>query len=165
MYGLWEKMINLDAVGWASWVQAIGSVIAILASGFIASWQARNQFASALRLQKYNEFKNNTINLVAINASMTHLNGIFGELLADIREQIKPTKGKSKLKKGTYKIAKRPYYKNELETAYSDISKIMIQEFQSADLINSYIKIRSRIWQFLNLSAIQIGEVQRVDNL
>ena len=41
---------NLTSSEWASWVQAIGSIAAIIGAIFIAGWQTRRQHLDALRL-------------------------------------------------------------------------------------------------------------------
>lgn len=46
------KLNNGDKAGW---IQALGSVFAILASGLIAAWQAKSQYKNSLRLQRIQE--------------------------------------------------------------------------------------------------------------
>lgn len=43
---------NLSSSDWASWVQAIGSILAIFGAGAVAVWQSRAQHTSALAIQK-----------------------------------------------------------------------------------------------------------------
>lgn len=45
-------MNDLSKSDWASWVQAFGAIAAILASGAIATLQARRQYTDAARLQR-----------------------------------------------------------------------------------------------------------------
>ena len=43
---------NLTSSEWASWVQAIGTIVAVMGAGGIAVWQSRAQHASAEALDK-----------------------------------------------------------------------------------------------------------------
>ena len=43
---------NLTSSEWASWVQAIGTIVAVIGAGGIAVWQSRAQHASAETLNK-----------------------------------------------------------------------------------------------------------------
>ena len=73
---------NLTSAEWAAWVQAIGSVLAILGAAGIAVWQARKQHANALALhaaqQKHAKVElAKTLGVLARNCSraMAHLTG------------------------------------------------------------------------------------------
>ena len=46
-----EFFYRLEDGDKAGWLQAIGTVLAILASGWIAVWQAKKQYKNSLRLQ------------------------------------------------------------------------------------------------------------------
>src|SRR5689334_5762363 len=43
-------LTNLTSSEWAAWVQAIGSIVAIIGAVLIAGWQMRRQHLDALRL-------------------------------------------------------------------------------------------------------------------
>ena len=77
-------MSNLTSSEWAAWVQAIGSIIAILGAAGIAVWQARKQYKNALAIQaaeKRHEEIEKAKNILALarNCSKT-INYITDEL-------------------------------------------------------------------------------------
>ena len=43
---------NLTSTEWAAWVQAVGSIVAILAAVKMALWQSKRQYSDALSLQQ-----------------------------------------------------------------------------------------------------------------
>lgn len=43
---------GLTSSEWASWVQAIGTILAVLGAAYAAIWQSKAQYANSLRLQR-----------------------------------------------------------------------------------------------------------------
>ena len=73
---------NLTSAEWAAWVQAVGSILAILGATGIAVWQARKQHESALALHSAEQRHAKTelaktLSVLAQNCSkaMAHLTG------------------------------------------------------------------------------------------
>jgi hypothetical protein len=139
---------NLTSEEWAAWVQAIGTIIAILAAMGIAMWQSRQQHKSALALHKA-EQRHSRVELaktlLALCRNCTKAVGHFTDQMSD-RESIQ-------------KIATRETYFDfgELQTLQNATLNIPLHSFPDT-LVTPAMVLGATIRQFQHTvdMAIQI---------
>jgi hypothetical protein len=144
---------NLTSTEWASWVQAIGSIVAILSATGIAIWQSKKQHESALNLHKI-ERKYSKIEtaktLLALSRNCAIASGYFtGQL--DERDKI-------------HKVATREVHFDfeELQALQNGVSSIPIHQLPHP-LVNPAMILGANLRQLRQNIEIMLKEYTKVD--
>lgn len=130
-----SKLENGDKAGW---LQAIGTVVAILASGWIAVWQANKQYKNSLRLQDIQD-KNKEI---ILTESVV-------EIIKNSAARVKYVYDSLNTRQDVYDIAiKNKYYDFEgLIDVVESLKQIPLKDLPSPMLVTSVMTLISGIRQ------------------
>jgi len=53
----WKRLLEVEGTTWAAWVQALGSVLAIVVSTAIINWQVRRQYSLQMQTERRHELR------------------------------------------------------------------------------------------------------------
>lgn len=138
MDSILEFFCKLEDGDKAGWLQAIGTVLAILASGWIAVWQAKKQYKNSLRLQDIQD-KNKEI---ILTESVV-------EIIKNSAARVKYVYDSLSTRQDVYDVAtKNKYYDFEgLSDVIESLKQIPLKDLPSPVLVTAVMTLISGIRQ------------------
>ena len=138
MQSICEFFSKLDNGDLAGWAQAIGTVLAIIVSGWIAVWQAKKQYENSLRLQNIQD-KNKEIVLTEAVV----------EVIKNSAARVKYVYDSLGSRRDIYDVAdKVKYYDFEgLNDVIESLKQIPLKDLPSAKLVTDVMTLISGIRQ------------------
>ncbi len=139
---MWEAIKafvgSLDKGDMAGWAQAIGTIFAIFASGWIASCQAKSQYQNSLKLQGIQDKNQQTL-----------LTGVVVEIIKNSSERVKYVYDMIKSPSDLSAIANKTLYYDfdGLTDVLESLKQIPLKDLPSAHLVTSIMVLISGIRQ------------------
>ena len=135
---LLEFFSQLENGDKAGWLQAIGTILAILASGWIAAWQAKSQYKNSLKLQDIQDQNKE----IVLTKSVVE---IFKNSAARVRYVF----DNLSTRQDVYDVAiKKKYYDFEgLNDVIESLKQIPLKDLPSPVLVTAVMRLISGIRQ------------------
>lgn len=146
---------DLNKSEWSGWAQAVGAFVAIMASGWIASAQAKQQYQDARRLQHIDHAHQAFRMAKASNSIAARVGRL---LMLVIREFNWDRSTFMDIADGT-----RPFDRNFLLEMRADLEAIQLHELLSSRLIDELMLMRSVVRQVIERIDIALGVHRQMD--